>query len=146
MRLFSHPCICWLLFFDVDEDVCNTGFAACGLHATCKNTPGLYKCSCPRGFKGSNPQKEDCQDIDECKRKVCHKDAICRNTPGSFSCSCKKGYKGDGYKKCVDIDECKIVANKVLCTCCILRNHHYIITIPLILIYSVTLKCFWADS
>ena len=120
MRIFLHPFNYWLLFCVADEDECKNGFAACGLQPICKNTPGFYKCSCPRNF---NLTKEGCQDINECERNVCHKDAICHNTPGNFSCSCKKGYEGDGYKKCVDIDECQIVTYKVLSTYCILRNH-----------------------
>ena len=164
MRIFLHPCIHWLLFFVVDEDECINGFAACGLQATCENTPGSYKCLCPRGF---NYENGACQDIDECMGKACHKDAVCRNTPGNFSCSCsKKGYEGDGYQKCADIDECKIIANKVLYTCCILRSpclvmwwavqqpnrtshacneNKKITTTPSVLIYRLTLKYFWAE-
>ena len=117
-HIFSHHAFTDCYLFVVDEDECNNGFAACGLHTNCENTPGFYNCSCARGF---NPEKEICQDIDECKKRVCHKDAVCRNTLGSFSCSCKKGYEGDGYKKCIEIDECKIVDVKVLYTSCILR-------------------------
>ncbi|KAL9970964.1 hypothetical protein ACROYT_G023434 [Oculina patagonica] len=60
----------------IDEDECNNGFAACGLNGTCKNTPGFYKCLCPKGFENSNninPRTEKCQDIDECKEEKCHK-------------------------------------------------------------------------
>ena len=105
-----------IVIFLADEDECDNGFAACRLYETCTNTPGSYKCSCPRGFNPNNY----CQDINECVEIGCHKDAFCRNTEGSFSCSCKKGYEGDGYKECLDSDECKIVANKVLHTRCIL--------------------------
>ena len=87
--------------------------AACGFYASCKNIPGYYKCFCPKGFSGKNPRTEDCKDIDECKKKVCQKNAICKNTVGSFVCQCKKGFRGDGRKTCVDIDECKVPANKV---------------------------------
>lgn len=162
MRISLHPCIYWLLFLVADEDRCKNGFAACGLHATCKITPGFYECIC---FSGFTRVKEACQDIDECKKKFCHTDAYCENTPGNFSCYCKDGYEGDGYKKCVDTDECKIVNYKVLCTRCILRNHWFVMwwavqqphrtphafkenskitATPLALIYSFTLKCFWA--
>ncbi|XP_078373014.1 uncharacterized protein LOC144656640 [Oculina patagonica] len=93
----------------IDEDECNNGFAACGLNGTCKNTPGFYKCLCPKGFENSNninPRTEKCQDIDECKEEKCHKDANCQNTHGSFSCFCKREYTGDGRKECKPSKEC----------------------------------------
>ncbi|KAL9970967.1 hypothetical protein ACROYT_G023438 [Oculina patagonica] len=101
----------------IDEDECNNGFAACGLRATCKNTGGSYKCVCPKGFNIFNPRAEfeKCQDIDECKKKQCHKDATCHNTLGSFSCYCKTGYKGDGIKDCQEIDECENEAYQQKC-------------------------------
>ena len=105
-------------FCGVDEDECMTGMAACGLHAACKNIPGYYKCFCPKGFTGDNPRKKPCLDVDECKKKVCHKDAICKNTIGSFTCPCKKGFQGDGRKSCVDTDECKVLSNKVFRSLC----------------------------
>ena len=90
--------------------------AACALHAICKDTHGFYECECKAGLTGKNPRTEDCKDVNECdNKKNCHKDAICENTFGSFSCHCKRGLKGDGRHKCVEIDRCTILSNKVKC-------------------------------
>ena len=91
--------------------------AACPLHAICKDTHGFYECECKAGLTGKNPRIEDCKDVNECdNKKNCHKDAICENTFGSFHCHCKRGFKGDGRHKCVEIDRCTILSNKVKCS------------------------------
>lgn len=113
-----------MLFFVVDEDECNNGFVVCGLYMICENILEFYKCLCVSGF---DFEEGICYDINECSRKVCYKDVVCYNIEGSFFCFCKKGYEGDGLKKCVDIDECKIVDYKVLCICCIFCNYCFVI-------------------
>ena len=39
---------------------------------------------------------------------MCGANSYCRETPGGGQCECKAGFKMNKYKKCVDIDECKL--------------------------------------
>ncbi|KMZ59154.1 Vacuolar-sorting receptor 3 [Zostera marina] len=48
---------------------------------------GDVKCKCPPGFKGDGIKK--CEDIDECKEKICQcPECSCKNTWGSYECTC----------------------------------------------------------
>ena len=42
---------------------------------------------------------------------MCGANSYCRETPGGGQCECKAGFKMNKYKKCVDIDECKLGLN-----------------------------------
>ncbi|KAG2440599.1 hypothetical protein HYH02_010179 [Chlamydomonas schloesseri] len=91
----------------------------------CINYSGSFTCNCTAGYKtvdeGSAVSKV-CKDIDECSEwedKVCLTGTPhwpipkCNNTIGSYKCNCVKGYTEalvNGYKTCVDVDECALGA------------------------------------
>ncbi|CAH1802930.1 unnamed protein product, partial [Owenia fusiformis] len=53
-------------------------------------------------------------DINECSTSPCNVDGTCTNTQGSFKCTCNMGYQGDGFRYCLDFNECN---EPSLCGC-----------------------------
>uniref|UniRef100_A0A914W495 Uncharacterized protein n=1 Tax=Plectus sambesii TaxID=2011161 RepID=A0A914W495_9BILA len=99
----------------VDIDECfEMGQRACqDTLAECRNTPGSFRCSCPKGYMmkdGATARRlarsvdgSLCEDVDECAMKThdCNLEtSICRNTPGSYSCSCQAGFVNAGNAGC----------------------------------------------
>ncbi|XP_058266507.1 basement membrane-specific heparan sulfate proteoglycan core protein-like isoform X2 [Hemibagrus wyckioides] len=94
-----------VIFKDLDRS--STGVTNC---PTCKDHPcqnggvcrdsraSLYKCSCPRGFTGSNCQHLSSQ---HCHPEACGPDATCINRPigVGYDCRCHLGKSGH---KCMD--------------------------------------------
>ncbi|KAK2588215.1 hypothetical protein KPH14_004250 [Odynerus spinipes] len=79
-RLEAYKCI------DVNECEANNG----GCEYKCVNTPGSFRCECPKGLK----QGEDrftCIDINECLLNNGHGPCqdTCRNLVGGYECSCE---------------------------------------------------------
>uniref|UniRef100_A0A7N6BM54 Vitamin K-dependent protein S n=1 Tax=Anabas testudineus TaxID=64144 RepID=A0A7N6BM54_ANATE len=68
-----------------DTDECQLYPRICGQLAKCVNTPGMFECQCPLGFK-YNFTSKTCNDVDECERNLC--DGTCINTVGSYTCHC----------------------------------------------------------
>ncbi|XP_046546605.1 mucin-like protein [Haliotis rubra] len=74
------------------ENECDRG--VCG-NGTCTNTPESYNCSCREGYS-FNPDKRQCEDIDECTRmrdKICLQNSSCDNTDGGYVCKCHNGFQ-----------------------------------------------------
>ncbi|XP_039176835.1 nidogen-2 isoform X2 [Crotalus tigris] len=97
----------------VDVNECTEGFSRCGQGALCLNTPGSYRCECPRGYQLA-PDRASCIAIapppNPCEKGTHNCDsadrARCVYQGGvSFSCLCLTGYAGDGHN-CTDVDEC----------------------------------------
>lgn len=42
-----------LLFFATDLDECKVRRHNCSKQSYCRNTPGSFKCECPKGYKGN---------------------------------------------------------------------------------------------
>ncbi|XP_069382459.1 basement membrane-specific heparan sulfate proteoglycan core protein isoform X24 [Paralichthys olivaceus] len=94
-----------VIFKDLDRS--STGVSNC---PTCKDHPcqnggrcedsdaSLYKCSCPRGFTGSNCQHHSSL---HCHSEACGPDATCINRPNGlgYDCRCHLGKFGN---KCMD--------------------------------------------
>ncbi|XP_040007845.1 basement membrane-specific heparan sulfate proteoglycan core protein isoform X2 [Xiphias gladius] len=94
-----------VIFKDLDRS--STGVTNC---PTCKDHPcqnggrcedseaSLYKCSCPRGFTGSNCQHHSSL---HCHSEACGPDATCINRPNGlgYDCRCHLGKFGN---KCMD--------------------------------------------
>ncbi|KAM8754964.1 basement membrane-specific heparan sulfate proteoglycan core protein [Acanthopagrus schlegelii] len=94
-----------VIFKDLDRS--STGVTNC---PTCKDQPcqnggacedsdaSLYKCSCPRGFTGSNCQHHSSL---HCHSEACGPDATCINRPNGlgYDCRCHLGKFGN---KCMD--------------------------------------------
>uniref|UniRef100_A0A671MKX5 Basement membrane-specific heparan sulfate proteoglycan core protein-like n=1 Tax=Sinocyclocheilus anshuiensis TaxID=1608454 RepID=A0A671MKX5_9TELE len=94
-----------IIFKDLDKS--STGVSNC---PTCKDRPcqnggvcedsaaSLYKCSCPRGFAGSNCQHHSSL---HCHTEACGPDATCINRPSGlgYDCRCHLGKSGN---KCMD--------------------------------------------
>uniref|UniRef100_A0A673HYW4 Basement membrane-specific heparan sulfate proteoglycan core protein-like n=1 Tax=Sinocyclocheilus rhinocerous TaxID=307959 RepID=A0A673HYW4_9TELE len=94
-----------VIFKDLDKS--STGVSNC---PTCKDRPcqnggvcedsaaSLYKCSCPRGFAGSNCQHHSSL---HCHTEACGPDATCINRPSGlgYYCRCHLGKSGN---KCMD--------------------------------------------
>uniref|UniRef100_A0A7N6A6L9 Heparan sulfate proteoglycan 2 n=1 Tax=Anabas testudineus TaxID=64144 RepID=A0A7N6A6L9_ANATE len=90
-----------VIFKDLDRS--STGVTNC---PTCKDHPcqnggrcqvsesSLYKCSCPRGFTGSNCQHHSSL---HCHSEACGPDATCINRPSGlgYDCRCHLGKFGD---------------------------------------------------
>ncbi|KAL2104346.1 hypothetical protein ACEWY4_001214 [Coilia grayii] len=90
-----------VIFKDLDRS--STGVSNC---PTCKDQPcqngglchdsdaSLYKCTCQRGFKGSNCQHHASL---HCHTEACGPDATCINRPNSlgYDCRCHLGKSGD---------------------------------------------------
>lgn len=74
------------LITDVDE--CNSNPCVNG---TCMDKLRGYRCTCNRGFTGSNCYVN----IDDCVTNVCQNDAQCLDGILAYSCLCSKGYKGE---------------------------------------------------
>ena len=65
---------------------------------------------CLEGFESSgheNLQKE-CLDIDECMENthLCILDSDYINNEGSYECECYEGFVGDGFRECINDNEC----------------------------------------
>ena len=59
----------------------------CEHGGTCVNTPGSYRCDCPKGFKGSR-----CEiNINECENNPCLNQGTCIDERGGFRCICMPG-------------------------------------------------------
>ena len=58
----SCPRLC---FWIVDIDECSEKYGLCAPHGTCINTPGGFKCICPRGYE-TDETGTMCIDVDEC--------------------------------------------------------------------------------
>jgi Calcium-binding EGF domain len=83
---------------NLDMDECKNN--PCAEGATCTNTEGSFKCSCPPGYTESRGNGE-CQDINECAQlNTCGTNAKCANMPGSYKCICPTGFKGDANLLC----------------------------------------------
>ncbi|XP_043931281.1 low-density lipoprotein receptor-related protein 2 [Protopterus annectens] len=57
----------------------------------CRDTQTSFYCSCNVGYR-LLPDKENCEDIDECNETPSVCSQICENTVGSFICKCAPGY------------------------------------------------------
>lgn len=91
---------------DINE--CNRYSNNCTeLHKYCSNTEGSFKCQeCMSGFKKISVYNYDddetdfvCEDVNECKHKICPTHEVCTNLVGSFRCTsftCPAGYKRYG--------------------------------------------------
>merc|ERR1719223_1864656 len=92
----------------VDVDECAVD-SPCDSTATCANSEGGFKCTCPTGSFGNGKK---CFDIDECRDGThgCPAQSTCINLPASFECSCESGYEMID-ESCVDINECEIGAH-----------------------------------
>uniref|UniRef100_A0A667YLP2 Vitamin K-dependent protein S n=1 Tax=Myripristis murdjan TaxID=586833 RepID=A0A667YLP2_9TELE len=78
----------------------------CEEPAKCVNTPGMYECQCPPGFK-YNFTSRTCNDVDECELDVC--DGTCMNTVGSYVCYCdgRQGLRlAEDERFCEEIPVC----------------------------------------
>ncbi|XP_070581750.1 hemicentin-1-like isoform X2 [Ptychodera flava] len=82
----------------VDIDECMTRQHRCSYNQVCKNTPGGYECSCPRGYR-SDGMGRVCQDINECRQNPSICSYECRNLPGTYECICPPGQKRLGNRK-----------------------------------------------
>ncbi|XP_026120514.1 CD97 antigen-like isoform X2 [Carassius auratus] len=86
---------------DVDECVSSV----CGVHSSCINTLGSFRCICSPGFL--KHENGSCTDKDECKGvpDVCGTNANCSNHQGSYSCKCHEGYSnyGNSQSKCTEM-------------------------------------------
>ena len=86
---FVGPVTC--IFSLVDENECRTEMANCGQHASCKNTPGFYNCSCLDG-RTKHARKRPCskRTEDKCKNLKCHETTSCDDLG---RCTCKSGFQ-----------------------------------------------------
>ncbi|KAI4487368.1 hypothetical protein M0804_005517 [Polistes exclamans] len=79
-RLEAYKCI------DVNECEENNG----GCEYKCVNTPGSFRCECPKGMK-QGEDRYTCIDINECLLNNGHGPCqdTCRNLIGGYECSCE---------------------------------------------------------
>jgi len=75
----------------VDIDECSESADLCQPLGTCKNTPGGYRCECPRGYEPDAASGTSCRDMDECSNEqTCQYGCI--NLPGGYRCECPIGF------------------------------------------------------
>ena len=85
---FLVVCVCACVCVDIDE--CSEDGAACGPLGTCQNSPGGFRCSCPRGYEPDS-SGTSCEDLDECgDEQTCQYGCI--NLPGGYRCECPIGF------------------------------------------------------
>ena len=61
--------------------------------------PGLYMCTCPMGYEGTNCEKP----IDGCAKNPCQNGGMCMMTgPGTYACTCAMGWNGNDCQTPID--------------------------------------------
>uniref|UniRef100_A0A0N5AH31 Fibulin-1 n=1 Tax=Syphacia muris TaxID=451379 RepID=A0A0N5AH31_9BILA len=115
----SYQCVCnrgyhlsadGITCEDIDECALWAGIATVSMNnfaddlcmGTCINTPGSFRCQCPKGYI-LHADGRTCIDIDECQKGECQgSDKFCVNTLGSYKChhiQCPNNYVHDkNYK------------------------------------------------
>ncbi|XP_070559541.1 fibrillin-2-like [Ptychodera flava] len=92
------------------EDINECSVENGGCQQQCVNLPGNYQCRCFDGFERTDPEVDECTDIDECAEGydecAVSEGAVCINTDGNYTCQCPEGYETFDWFNCRDINEC----------------------------------------
>ena len=106
----AGKCVCGVGFIPTPSGCTNINECEnqiCHPTALCTDTPGSFKCNCPRGLVG-DPYSAGCQDPNECRTN--------RDCGDNLACA----GDGSGYRKCVNpCDRAKCGTN----TRCLVVNH-----------------------